>query len=259
MPSPFMRSARSKIHFPTSVASVLAFALGLGGVASAAEILSEFSVSADGWAIVGDSLGPVTWQATGGIPGGTIRVTDESVGGVMYWDAPAKFTGNQLAAYGRTLSFSIKHVIGGSSQPFSSEDVILGGVGLTLVYDWGANPPPGVWTTYTIPLTETGWRVGSLGGPPATTVQMKAVLGSLDSILIRAEFQNGADTDYLDNVVLTKNLLGDLNFDGVVNAPDLAILLGALPSASNTGDLNGDGMTLQTDLAILLGQWGATD
>ncbi|MBX3355453.1 MAG: hypothetical protein KF724_07115 [Phycisphaeraceae bacterium] len=47
--------------------------------------------------------------------------------------------------------------------------------------------------------------------------------------------------------------LGDLNFDGVVNGADLAILLGAwlTPGA----DLNGDGTTDGADLSILLGNW----
>lgn len=52
-------------------------------------------------------------------------------------------------------------------------------------------------------------------------------------------------------------VLGDLNGDGVVNATDLAMLLGAwgpvgpLPEA----DLNGDGDVNAADLAILLGAW----
>lgn len=46
----------------------------------------------------------------------------------------------------------------------------------------------------------------------------------------------------------------DLNDDGVVNAADLAILLGAWDQAGAT-DLDGDGSTGASDLAILLGAW----
>ncbi|MBL9119955.1 MAG: hypothetical protein JNL80_08585 [Phycisphaerae bacterium] len=47
---------------------------------------------------------------------------------------------------------------------------------------------------------------------------------------------------------------GDLNGDGSVSAPDLAILLGAWGS-SGPGDLNGDGTVGAADLALLLGAW----
>ncbi len=47
----------------------------------------------------------------------------------------------------------------------------------------------------------------------------------------------------------------DLDRNGVVEAPDLAVLLGAWGTAD--GDLDGDGSTNAQDLAILLGAWGA--
>lgn len=48
----------------------------------------------------------------------------------------------------------------------------------------------------------------------------------------------------------------DLNGDGVVNAGDLALLLGAWGSASSTADLNLDATVNAGDLALLLGAWG---
>ncbi len=51
----------------------------------------------------------------------------------------------------------------------------------------------------------------------------------------------------------------DLNGDGVVNAADLAILLGAwgpCPNPCCAADLDGDGQVSASDLAILLGAWG---
>jgi hypothetical protein len=47
---------------------------------------------------------------------------------------------------------------------------------------------------------------------------------------------------------------GDLNGDGVVNAADLAILLGAW-GTSGPGDFNLDGVVNAADLATLLGYW----
>jgi len=49
----------------------------------------------------------------------------------------------------------------------------------------------------------------------------------------------------------------DLNGDGIVDAADLAALLGAWGIAG--GDVNGDGTTDAADLASLLGAWGPCD
>lgn len=48
---------------------------------------------------------------------------------------------------------------------------------------------------------------------------------------------------------------GDLNSDGVRNASDLAILLGAWGTAG--ADIDGDGTSNASDLAVLLSNWGA--
>jgi hypothetical protein len=48
----------------------------------------------------------------------------------------------------------------------------------------------------------------------------------------------------------------DLNTDGVVNAADLAIILGAWGSSECDMDLDGDGNVSAADLSILLGEWG---
>ncbi|MDZ4831849.1 MAG: hypothetical protein SGJ09_16850 [Phycisphaerae bacterium] len=50
---------------------------------------------------------------------------------------------------------------------------------------------------------------------------------------------------------------GDLNGDGIVDAADLAILLGNW-GFPGIGDLNGDGVVDAKDLGILLGMWGQT-
>lgn len=48
---------------------------------------------------------------------------------------------------------------------------------------------------------------------------------------------------------------GDVNGDGMVNASDLALLLGAWGASGGSADLNGDGIVGAADLAILLGAW----
>ena len=51
----------------------------------------------------------------------------------------------------------------------------------------------------------------------------------------------------------------DLNNDGVVNAPDLAILLGQWgPCESTCPDFNGDGQVDAVDISMLLGEWSGS-
>jgi hypothetical protein len=48
----------------------------------------------------------------------------------------------------------------------------------------------------------------------------------------------------------------DINCDGMVDAIDLGLLLGAWGTKGPAGDLDGDGIVGAADLAILLGEWG---
>lgn len=66
------------------------------------------------------------------------------------------------------------------------------------------------------------------------------------------QFVAGAYTDLGGNALCS--CPPDLNGDGNVGAPDLAILLGGWGSPA--GDVTGDGTTNQNDIAILLGAWG---
>ena len=192
--------ARPIIKFlPAMAASMLLSALPV----ARADVTSFFDTDAEGWTGYGDFAVNVNWHATGGNPGGTIELVDSVSGGVMYWVAPAKFLGNQSGSYGRTLSFDLRQVIGSPNQ-FSDSDVVLVGSGVTLVIDLSPNPATnGAWTSFSVPLSTGAWKVGSLGGTTATAAQLQSVLGNLSGLAIRAEYQTGADTDYLDNVVLS--------------------------------------------------------
>ncbi|MFO0829423.1 MAG: laminin B domain-containing protein [Phycisphaerales bacterium] len=218
--------------------------------------MSTFDVDSEGWTALGDFSAPVTWVATGGNPGGHIKVVDSVSGGVVYFRAPDKFLGDRSAAYGRTLTFDLKQTISGSPNQFDAVDVFLTGGGLTLAFDLANNPPIGSWQSFSVPLSEAGWRLNTLTGPSASAADMLVALSSLTDLRIRAEYQTGADTDYLDNVVLDATPTADLNGDGQVNAADLGILLGAW-GTPGPGDLDGDGVVSAADLAILLGAWTA--
>lgn len=163
---------------------------------------SSFDTDAEGWTAQGDSEGPLTWVASGGNPGGHAQIDDQTLGGVTYFVAPAKFLGNQAAALGSLLRFDLKQVYPGGANQFNAADVLLQGAGLTLAYDTASNPANGSWTAYAVPLAAGGWHLNALNGALATADQMAAVLGSLSSLRIRAEYQTGADIGHLDNVAL---------------------------------------------------------
>ncbi len=143
------------------------------------------------------------YSLTNGNPGGFIGVADPDgslpVGNTQYWSAPAKFLGNQAKAYGGSIAYDL--IQSPTANPYSQEDVILVGGGLTLVYDNPINPNQ-TWTNYKISLFETGWKLNNLSGPAASQSQMRAVLSSLSAMYIRGEYELGPDSELIDNVIL---------------------------------------------------------
>ena len=106
----------------------------------------------------------MTWSATGGNPDGNVFIEDSVTGGTTYFVAPAKFHGDHSDTYGQSLTFDLKQVIGSPNQ-FDNDDVILATSGLTLAYDTPNNPAlNGSWTSFTVPLAESGWHIGSIAG-----------------------------------------------------------------------------------------------
>jgi hypothetical protein len=182
--------------------AIVAAAGSTAGPALAAGASSTFDAGDQGWLLSGDAVTAIPeWLSSGGNPGGYIHGTDVVAGGVWYWQAPAAFLGNASSSYGQSLSFDLR--MRGSGPVFDDSDVILGGGGLTLHYDFANLPADLAWTHYSAVLNEAaGWKVGSLAGPAATQVQVQSVLANLTSLRIRGEFITGADNGDLDNVVL---------------------------------------------------------
>jgi hypothetical protein len=107
--------------------------------------------------------------------------------------------------------------------------VRLSGAGLTLAFDTPANPDVnGAWTSFIVPLSEAGWHVGSIGGAPATQAQMQSVLAAITALHIRAEYKTGADTDFIDNVILE----GDTLFSTIDNACGSDLPAGLFPTGT---------------------------
>lgn len=192
--------------------------LFLPAIASAQLAESTFAAGTEGWlsvimpypsAVPVSIIGVYTpnWVASGG---GYLSMNDpdgsNSVGNCEYWQAPAAFLGARGAAYGGTLAFDI-----GNGSPgygtFTQEDLILVGGGITMVAMLPSTPTSSL-GHFAITLTETGWKRDGLGGPAATRAEFEAVLADITHLFIRAEYQLGPDTEYLDNVVMTSGTSG---------------------------------------------------
>jgi hypothetical protein len=173
---------------------------GAAGAEDRPKATSGFDASADGWTITGDaqasSVAP-DYSGVGGNPDGLISAVDDVTGGTWYFTAPSKYLGDATRFYGSDLKFDLK--VTEITSPFAAPDVLLVGGGITAAYD--CTPDPGTdWTTFTVPLSESGWTLTDLDGPALTAEQFQAVLADLTSFRIRGEFNTGADTGSLDNV-----------------------------------------------------------
>lgn len=182
-------------------AAVVWASLGGCGLEGGAKVVSGFSADDDGWTIVGDAQASSVkpdYSGTGGNPDGLISAKDDATGGVWYFQAPAKYLGDDSATYGKLLEYDLK--VTPITNPFDDVDVLLEGGGKRLVFD--TSPAPGTdWTTFKVPLSETaGWKKDTLAGDAATAAELQAVLANLTLFRIRGEFNTGPDTGSLDNV-----------------------------------------------------------
>ncbi|MBL4692951.1 MAG: cadherin-like domain-containing protein, partial [Magnetovibrio sp.] len=163
-------------------------------------ITSDFAAAGlDGWTTYGDA-GTLTRDAVSN----SITASDTVTGTTWGYVAPTKFIGNQSAMYGGSLQFDLK--ISGVNNYHQPDVTLIGGAGagLTLVYDSTVGPNSTGWTSFDVGLAAgQGWKVGTLTGAVATEAQIRDVMSNITALQIRGEFTIGADTGYLDNVVMT--------------------------------------------------------
>ncbi len=223
--------------------------------------VATFDSTAEGWTNVTllwpdpgnppTELGPGVVQhfTTGGNPGGYLQVTDpdgsQPTGHVQYWKAPATWLGDKSSLYGGVLRWDAKMFT--SLVSFPHDDILLTGNGTKIAFF--ANLTPGsAWITIAAPLTVGSWRVGNRNGPLATQSQILSVLSSLQSIYLRAEFQNNLDTFGIDNAAFvlpaSTSPFGSGCGGGALPAPVLSVL---------TPPLLGGNYSLQCTTALASG------
>lgn len=188
----------------------IAAALSIGAAGAATIAASSFGAGNEGWAgvtadpsVAGFPLmtnQSVTFNATGGNPGGFISITDPD-GFDTLFSAPSAFLGDLTAALNGTLQYD---TITDQSVDYNGGDVVIKGNGVTLVYDI---PPPASasWSTVSVMLApNASWHVSTPGGALATLADFQSVLPNVSSFWITAEYHFGAtETTGLDNVMLS--------------------------------------------------------
>lgn len=195
---------------PTALlVALLAIAFAATADANTPLVTSQFDSGAEGWSNVTlpypSAVPPtITFTFAPLWSSGRLTLTDPDgtnpSGDAQYWRAPAKFLGNQSSA--GVLRCDLADTDAGYG-PFTQEDVVLVGGGLTLSYSLGAAPPTSATlATFTLDFYGGGARLGGSGSPLATREQVGTALSALTDLFIRAEYRLGPDTQYLDNVSL---------------------------------------------------------
>jgi hypothetical protein len=180
-------------------AAAVAILLAASSASSLAQIASTFDFDLEGWTINGDNS--AIWQATGGNPGGCLDVND-LVSGDMNWAiAPRKFLGDWSAfTAADTFYFDIYELNTSGGAWVSSHHVVISGPGGSAwanAPDITTPPPTGVWLTGKISFDPAGWTVES--------GTWEALLASVTSLRVFAEWVNGGEQTLLDNIRLTSS------------------------------------------------------
>ncbi|MDG3008154.1 laminin B domain-containing protein [Paludisphaera mucosa] len=188
--------------------SIIVAGLVLIAPRASADVVSTFDLGDEGWDVV--DLGELgsdpplllareaTYRSTGGVSGGYIEAEDDD-GSWWFFSAPEKFLGDLSGFFGGSISLALSAIADdGIDYPVA----VLVGDGVAL---YAVGPPPGLaWTSYTIALDPSAWRIdGYLDDVHPTTDQFRAVLANVTAMYIDGDWLTGPDRTGLDDVRLS--------------------------------------------------------
>jgi hypothetical protein len=182
------------------VATLAVFCTGCGRPRAGHELLvHDFSISAEGWLVAGDTgpAGPI-FHATGGRSGGYISNSDEAVGETWYFQAPASVLAQLAAADGGRLEYSLKQ--DAADAGFPDDDVVIVGEAGRLSYRFDYAPGAN-WTDFSVQLSAAAnWQWN--WNARATEEQIRSVLNRPSRLEIRGEYRTGDDVGAMDRFAL---------------------------------------------------------
>jgi hypothetical protein len=174
----------------------------MASAAQAVTISATFDSDAQGWT-GNPGQGSLAFAATGGNPGGHIRVTDIGIGtnngfasGAL---AGSAFLGDLTAYDGGTFSLDMATFAGGGATFASFGRVVLFSGSATAEYDFAATAPArGGWQNYSMNFDASTFGVSQ--------TDWLSILSNVTLLGISTDAFDGADTIGIDNVVLTSDM-----------------------------------------------------
>ena len=104
----------------------------------------------------------IAWDATGGNPGGSARITVDTPSSWAWFSAPAQFLGDKSALLNQgTIRFDEKRENG---SWWLAPDIVIAGAGMVLRTPPGSFRQPGQWTSVQGPLIPSGAWWGCVSG-----------------------------------------------------------------------------------------------
>jgi hypothetical protein len=231
-------------------------------VACAQPVISEtFDSGLNGWTFYADGSA-LTWDSTGGNPGGCAQARDLNNSILWGFSAPAAFRGDKSCYYGGTISWDVRSTHGSSTYANQS-DILLISPSLTLAYNVPGFPVAGVWNSQSVDIIETNWHVTTFNGAVATEAQLRQVLANITDIRINCEWSASVDTGRMDNIVLTPGnectppCAGDFDNDNDADSDDVILFFAAWDNGDLLADVDGDSDTDSDDVIVFFTSWDA--
>jgi len=162
---------------------------------AAGDIISTFDTGKDGWTILGDAA--LTWNSSGGNPGGRLRMDEAPAGSIFRLSAPAKFLGDLSVYNGGEVSFDFLRISGTGTFLWTWGYVRFEGANSDTATGDVGNPPEtaGVWTNWSLNLTASTFG--------KTSAEWSAILADVDTILVYTEMITGDESSAFDNFQIT--------------------------------------------------------
>ena len=200
-----MKPGLMRVFWTTFVLLFLLFS----AAASHAYFESTFDSSNEGWDVLPLTSGEVsvlTWNESGGNPGGNISATDTgNTEGAALWSfqSPSTWSGDFTSYIGGTIEFDIKIEDYGNNNYNSSNlivalDLLEPADGKFLGWFSPDKPAIGDWTRYSVQISESNFRVMGVND------DFETAISQVTGVYITGDFLQGIDdTTYLDNVKIS--------------------------------------------------------
>jgi len=182
---------------------------------SHAQVTSSYNTTVEGWSAPNSLGNVISFNATGGNPGGYATATPTFVPAAIippypvYFNfiAPPAFHGNFSSYYNGNITFDLRQTT--STTAVAMAEVLITD-GTNVIYYFPPtpfNPLTTGWTTYSVTLNSVSgyWKTAnSSTGPAATQAQIQTILSNITNIGIRGRFNTvlSPGPTSLDNVVM---------------------------------------------------------